>query len=73
MREGRNPSSPMGHPLSMVSSFCLIVAGAIGLFYLLVYSYGVLGWVLVTPPMLIAIGGVWLYLDAINTTPTPKF
>jgi len=61
----------MDRPLSMVSSFCLIVAGAVGLFDLLVYSYGVLGWVLITPALLIAIGGVWLYFDVIDTTPPP--
>jgi hypothetical protein len=48
-------------PLSMVSALCLIVAGAIGLFYLLVHSYGEFGWVLTAPVALIVIGPIWLY------------
>jgi hypothetical protein len=57
--------------MSMDSAFCVIVAGAIGLYYLLVYSYGATGWLLVAPVTPIAIGFIWLYLVAINTTPTP--
>jgi hypothetical protein len=57
--------------MSMVSAFCVTVAGVIGLFYLLVYSYGATGWLLVARVTPIAIGIIWLYLDAIDTTPTP--
>ena len=63
----------VGHPLSLVSALCLIVAGIIGLFYLLVYSYdGALGWVLITPAMLVTVGAIWLYFDLIDLTRTPR-
>ena len=69
-----NVLARVGHPLSLVSAFCLIVAGIIGLFYLLVYSYhGALGWVLITPVMLVAVGAIWLYFDFIDTSTTPEF
>jgi hypothetical protein len=67
-----NVLARVGHPLSIVSAFCLIVAGAIGLFYLLAYSHEALGWVLIVPVMLIAIGVIWLYLDFIDTTLTQR-
>ena len=68
-----NVLARVGHPLSLVSAICLIVAGAIGLFYFLVSPYyGALGWVLIAPVMLVAVGAIWLYLDFIDITLTPR-
>jgi hypothetical protein len=50
----------------------LIVAGAIGLFYLFVHSNGELGWVLIAPVTLIVIRATWLYLDFIDTMLTAR-
>jgi uncharacterized membrane protein len=51
---------------------CLIVAGAIGLFYLFVHSNGELGSVLIAPVTLIVIGAIWLYLDFMDTMLTAR-
>ena len=49
----------------MISALRLIVAGAIGLFYLLVH-------VLIAPVTLIVIGAIWLYLDFIDAMLTAR-
>ena len=57
----------MRRVISLVLALSLIVAGAIGLFYLIVHPHGARSWGYMTAGFLLAVGATWLYLDFIRS------
>jgi hypothetical protein len=53
--------------ISLVLALSLVVAGAIGLFYLIVHPHGARSWGYMATGFLLAVGATWFYLDFIRS------
>ena len=55
--------------ISFVLALCLTAFGAFGLIYLMVFSAGWRGWVVIGVGLMFAVGVMWLYSDYLDATP----
>jgi hypothetical protein len=55
--------------ISVVLALCLTAFGAFELVYLMVFSAGWRGWMVIGAGLLFAVGVMWLYSDYMDATP----